>query len=300
MASFPIPPFRPLFSTWGRAGPPRSKVIGVRALPLFYMESFGRMIAQHHESEDAPTGEPVDSAFPSAVIDVIVDPPHVGCSGEAGLNATALKTDHPLLYAFDDLASALDSAAPATRLHEHLDEEVVLALIDGRAPARSVAIIDAAGPAAVDIGGFLASVLLVAIERADTLQPVAPTWPPAPLSSRSPAHAAAHDLWHHYIAARSLNEADQTSLLQLSAGYAGCLIIHRTIGGATSLARIAGAERGRVEKCALAVGRELILHSTLRKLVTFDGILTILDSNTNSNKHAQPATFAIFDDFSDE
>ena len=48
------------------------------------------------------------------------------------------------------------------------------------------------------------------------------------------------------------------------------------------------------------VGRELILHSTLRKLVAFDGILTILDSNSLSNRHAMPTSFSIFDDFPDE
>ena len=231
----------------------------------------------------------------SDLVNEILTPPHVGCSAFATASAEALRADQPLLSAFETLTLSVDSESPP-RLHESADV-LALALVDGPAPGCT----DAAGLGLTSLGEVLASILLVAIERADALPPVAPTWPPAPLSSRSSAHAAAHGLWQRYVDAMSLNEADEVASLQLCAGYAGCQMLHKTIGGATALARLTGDDaRGRAERCAIAVGRELILHSTLRKLVAFDGILTILDSNTISNKHAMPTTFAIFDDFSDE
>ena len=229
----------------------------------------------------------------SDLVNEILSPPQLGCSAFATASAEALRADQPLLSAFETLTLSVDSESPP-RLHESADV-LALALVDGPAPT------DAAGLGLTSLGEVLASILLVTIERADALPPVAPTWPPAPLSSRSSAHAAAHGLWQRYVDAMSLNEADEVASLQLCAGYAGCQMLHKTIGGATALARLTGDDaRGRAERCAIAVGRELILLSTLRKLVAFDGILTILDSNTISNKHAMPTTFAIFDDFSDE
>lgn len=37
-----------------------------------------------------------------------------------------------------------------------------------------------------------------------------------------------------------------------------------------------------------------------RKLVAFDGVLTVLESNLEAKQHCQPMAFAIFSDFADD
>lgn len=275
-----------------------------------------RFVALLHNSDQGQT--PVNAAERgelSVFDDITAEVQQYGCSEKTKPYALALLKDDPLLDAFDELVTVL-FASPSIILHGGLaaPEAVRVAAVAADAeraiagntqpsftisPSPGVCI----GSAAVDIGGLLASILLVAIERshaADAPPPPVPTWPPAPLSSRSPAHAAAHALWHAYLAARAdAGGVDETSLLQLTVGYAGCEVLRQTLRGAAAFAQLGGEARGHAERCAIGVGRELVLHSAIKKLVHFDGVFTILESNTNSNKHAQPAAFAVFSDFSD-
>ena len=272
------------------------------------MERVGLTLAQRHATQEAPTGSQLDAqrqSSESAVMEDIVDPPNIGCSIEAKRSALALATDNQLLIAFDHLAESLHDSN-AVCLHAGLELSEVKSLIDGTSSALPILTpAKAIGSAAQDVGSLLASMIVVAVERAHAPgapDPPAPTWPPAPLSSHSASHAAIDEFWHAYAAClkASTAQSDTTSLLKQSVGYAGCQLMRRTILGATSFATHLGErDCSRAEKCALAIGRELVLHSQL-KLESIDGCLTILDSNLYSNKHSQSAAFEIFSDFADD
>ena len=264
--------------------------------------SLGQFIAQMQTEVQVPDAQAVPRAEARAFA-TLANPKRYGCTKTALPNAKSMLTDVQLQEALENLADALD-ACELAHVHGNLDSESVRVPVDGSAgwsPNDSDAWRwQGHGSAAADVGGILASILLVAVEqahRADAPPPAAPTWPPAPPSTRSPAHTAAHDIWHAYVATRGLPGAESTAeLLRLTAGYAGCLILCQTIQGAASFARLSDDEsRAAAEKCALAVGRELVIHSQ-GKLAEFDGVLTILDTNLNSNKHAMPETFSIFSD----
>ena len=225
-----------------------------------------------------------------------------GCSADTEPFAKALLTDDPLLEAFDELVTRL-VAAPAVCLHGFLSDADAVMTSEKNGFAVPGSPTDTiVGAECVDIGGLLSCILLVAIERAhadDAPPPPEPTFPPAPLWSLSPVHKAAFDLWRGYVEARAAkDEVDEVSLLQLTAGYAGCQIMRQAIGGAAAFAKMANAtSRAKAEKCAIGIGRELVLQCALTKLVDFDGVFTILESNVHTNKHAQPAKFEMFCDF---
>jgi hypothetical protein len=259
------------------------------------MERVGRFLAQSHGCQQPPaTGSGVhqEQRTVTAIIDDIVEPPNMSCSADAKSKALDLASDAQLLVAFDNLVEAMGTST--SKVH-HLDLEVVRSMIEG-APGSNPTQCAALGSPAADVGDLLAKIILVAIERAhapDAPPPAAPTWPPAPLSTRSPAHAAADALWCSYVATLSDDQTDLRAaieeLLQLSAGYAGCEILRQTIGGTSVFARLNSERRCRAEKCALSVGRELVLHSTLRKLVTFDGVRTGSQTQTVPASHPEEA-----------
>ena len=211
--------------------------------------------------------------------------------------AANIEEDGDLLRALDRLTEALATTVPAV-VHGSFIEAVrigsVWDLADG-APR-------AVGPPAEDVGSFVAAMLIVAVDCAhapDAPPHPEPTWPPQPLWTKSTIHGALHSFWQRYVAARDLaDDASKVQLLKVTTGIAGCKILYQVAGGATSaFARLSSAERCRAKACALAVGRELILHSQ-GKLCDFDGIFTILDSHLNAIKApSMPLTFEIFSDF---
>ena len=243
------------------------------------MDRIGLALAQSHTVQEAPTGAQLEQNGIIPILDSIVEPQSMGCSEGAKSKALSLSSDAQLLAAFDTLVEVMQASA-TTRLHDNLAIEAVRTMVvdgvTGSDPTPCAAI----GSPAVDVGGLLASILLVAIKCAharDAPPPAAPTWPPAPLSEHSPAHSAADRLWRSYVGGLSTGPPDSDEevrlqdLLQLSAAYAGCEILRTVIGGASIFTGL-DDERGRAERCALSVGRELVLHSTLKKLVTFDGV----------------------------
>jgi len=215
------------------------------------------------------------------------------------------QTDVPLHDALESLQSEL-SESLACRCHGHLVAEGMRVSEESWIPVDGSAAgwrWRAVGSAAADVGSFLASIFIVGIARAysaGALPAPAPTWPPAPPSERSTIHRTAHAFWTAYLKERCAayeGELDEVVLLQLCAGYAGCQLLLYTLDESSmgsALDLLPGSDRTSAIKCAAAVGRELILHSR-DKLTSFDGVLTLFDSNTLDSKHKVQA-FCVFED----
>jgi hypothetical protein len=216
------------------------------------------------------------------------------------LDDSPLRSDMPLLLGLASLRSELADCA-TRRCHGNLLAQDVRVNGSSWIPVDGGAVgwrWRAAGAAAADMGSLLASFLMIAIDRSyapDAPLPPAPTWPPTPLSERSSTHRAAHALWAAY--AKQSTECgglEEAGLLRACAGFAGCLLLLRTLDGTMMLEQQNGPGATSATRCAINVGRELVLHSR-DKLSTFNGVLTILDCNTLDSKH-KVQVFSIFED----
>lgn len=216
------------------------------------------------------------------------------------MDNSPLRSDKPLLLALDSLRSELAESA-TRRCHGSLLAQDVRVNGSSWIPVDGSAVgwrWRAAGAAATDMGSLLASVLMIAIDRSyapDAPLPPAPTWPPTPLSERSSTHRAAHALWAAYAKqSTECGEPEEVDLLRACAGFAGCLLLLRALEGTMMLEQQSGPGASNATRCAINVGRELVLHSR-DKLSSFDGVLTILDCNTLDSKHKVPV-FSVFED----